>query len=264
MCSSSFAVSRIGASWNSSTEAAMRGPFINPFDANVLFQRAALSMRNPLVNPLDFTSYPREDTPNTFLRWALHRRPPANSAFQRPDADCDYNNPATFHQRILSRVETSPGTAADTWRVEVARFEAPLGTTGIIRAVEQYLALGATIYSSSAYWGNPQATSFGTWYMRIQLLTRPAPAWVSMLAPGTLTMPGVRYPEWEPSEGMWFPAGSAAAHHHHMVVPAGYMARMFFVYDGSQNDVPTVGCQLRGSLHNQYAPETKAVLRELW
>jgi hypothetical protein len=238
--------------------------FINPLsDYDSLFQAKESTYDSPIL-ATDFTG---SETDNVrFFRYAL-KRPPINPDWQRPDSDLDYTNPATIHQMVAGRSpQIHPGTGAEPWRVELARWECPYGTTGIIRAVEQYVSTlegeQKTVWSDNAHWGDPFC-GFGTWRMVIEDFTTPAPAWVSQLNPGG-PFPGIPYQDWPGSEGIWYPAGSPSANNVHLPTPAGRRIRVFWDYPGTKSLLPTVAVLLRGSIHGQFAPETKVPLRSEW
>lgn len=237
--------------------------FPSPFDRDILFQKRETIMGAPVV-ATDSTMGAERD--KSFLTWALSH-PAINPQFQRPDSDLDYSNPATIHMGVSTRLPvTHPGTGTEPWRVELARFDCPMGTTGIVRSLEQYVRsvdaqASSTTWTANQYWGDPHCVS-GVWSLRIEPMRVPAPQWVSMLTI-SIPLPGIRYTDWEPSEGVWYPAGSQSANSIHLVIPAGNRLRVFWDWPGGE-EKPTVACTLRGSLHNQYSAESRLPIRSIW
>lgn len=188
-------------------------------------------------------------------------------------------NPKSMHFRESSRGRLQhPSSVApwDEWTVELARFEVPRGAIGIVKGFEQYLAQNALgqlpgfVYTQTCRWGipgpwltglaNPIADQ-GLWSFQLWKLGQISPVWMNFLGP--VNLPGLPYTDFPQEEELWFPAGSPASQNIHLVVPGGWILRLFFRSPAQAVRIE-VAAKLKGFVQSAHSEETKKSIRSYW
>lgn len=200
-----------------------------------------------------------------FMRWVNKLPPPKNS--WQSDFDSVLAAPKTIrnHQQSIGPV-TYPGTGAESWRVELSRFTVPQKKVGIIKAYEQFLSTTTlqaveTVWSISSQWGDPRSP-IGTWFFRLSPYNGNVIPWINQLNP-IPTRPGIPYNDMPDENGIWFPLCSAASNNIHLVVPGGYILRLFWECDANIIS-PIVAGRLRGFLQSSISDESRYNIRANW
>ena len=174
-----------------------------------------------------------------------------------------------FRESSRGRVEhpeTSPTYSA--WNTELARFSVPIGKVGIIKGFEQYLAQQAEgeepafVYTQNSRWGIPgpwhtglnnPITNQGIWHFRLRRIQRRSLPWWDLIGPGTL--PDLPYTDFSSENELWWPAGCAASQNVHLIIPAGYMLRIFYTTP-AQDVRLEVACKIKGYLQSDRTDES--------
>lgn len=199
-----------------------------------------------------------------FLKWTKSLPPPVQS--WKADFDSVWSSPKSIHNYQQSiGVLTYPGTGAESWRVELSRFIVPLKQVGVIKAYEQFLSTTEvqteTVWSIATRWGDPRAP-IGTWYFRLSPYTGLDIPWVNQLNP-TVLRPGSPYNDVPDETGLWFPLGSSTSNNIHLLVPGGYVLRLFWECAATSLS-PSVGARLRGYLQSSFSVESRNAIRSYW
>jgi len=192
-------------------------------------------------------------------------------------------SPKSLHFQSHSRgKKVHDGTAGVSsafaaWTVELARFVVPRGHVGVIKGFEQYLAqqsieqLPVYIYTQNSRWGVPgpwltgvagTITDDGTWHFRLRNVGRTKPAWFEAYGP-LFAMPDLPYTDFAKEAGLWWPAGSAASQNIHLLIPAGYMLRVFYAAP-EQAVRLQVAAKLKGFIQTNRSVEMAHNLRTNW
>jgi len=173
-----------------------------------------------------------------------------------------------YHFQTRGR-QIHPSAAAPfaPWRIELARFDVPIGYVGIVRSFGQYLGIntlqGWTVLNTM---GNPFADTDagipGTWIFRLSPFHGESLPWVSVLNP-IPERPGMHYPDMPESGGIWYPAGTAAAQSVRLTVPSGYSLRVFWQSEAATVQ-PGAAVILKGQIQGAYSSRSLDVTRGQW
>lgn len=159
------------------------------------------------------------------------------------------------------------------WCVELARFAVPTGTVGVVKGFEQYLAQmeelqqPGFVYTQNARWGIPgpwhsglanEIIDPGVWNFRLHGIQRSEPAWWQAIGPSTL--PDMPYTDFSNEPGLWWPAGCASCQNIHLVVPAGFILRVFYSTPAQAVRLE-VAAKLKGFIQSDRTPESALNVR---
>jgi hypothetical protein len=211
--------------------------------------------------------YWRFELDEHFWRFALSQSP-TKEGDKLADRQSLLSHPEVLRYRQNSHgflQHPDEGPAFSPWRVELARYAVQVGQVGIIKALEQFVASTdgqtETVWTASERWGDPRVP-FGTWVYRISPFQGTEPPWVNQLNP-IPTRPGMPYTDLEPEGNLWFPVHCGSSQNIHLLVPGGYVFRVFWECDELEVR-PTVACKLRGSVQGQFSPFAEVETRAHW
>lgn len=239
-------------------------------EANKLLRRAiADNIFDPRPEAIQRWSLCKEDK-LTALMFRLERQkrqsPTTESWLQKQSS---WQLPAT-RRYVQSRFppttpSVQPNSALD-WMVEVARYPVAIGSVGIIKSLEQYVATEETVYTMSANWGNPFVLGLPiSWHLRLSPLRDVASPWVSISGASAVPdrLPGFAYDDLHRTDDIWFPAASCVCGNVHFVIPGSYFLRVVCIVAASQNAV-SVACKLAGSIQLETNSEAQYTVRTTW
>ena len=173
-----------------------------------------------------------------------------------------------FHFSTRNR-QVHPGLVAPfaPWRIELARFDVPVGYVGIIRSFGQYLAFnGLPGWTPVNAPGNPFADTDagipGNWIFRLSPFDGTTLPWLSILNP-IPELPGGHYPDGPGGGGIWFPTGSDAETTVRCTVPGGHSLRVFWEC-AAVNVQPAAAAVLKGQIQGAYSPRSVDLTRGQW
>lgn len=152
------------------------------------------------------------------------------------------------------------------WMVELARWPVPIGSIGVVKSFEQYVAQDQSIHSSSANWGNPYSmTTNIRWYLRLSPIDGVGGPWINATGGGAVSqyLPGLPYDDLSYTDDLWFPAGSSSAGNIHLPVPGGYFLRVVCIVDAPGTAV-SLSARLAGSVQAEANKDAQHVLRTSW
>lgn len=229
----------------------------NPFDEEIKGFRRAIDA-TVIFSPLWMRNKWR------FLNWATKIKPSKQS--WKSDYDSVWSAPKSIrnHQQSIGFV-TYPGTGIEDWRVELSRFAVPTGKVGIIKAYEQILETTdqtTVVWSLSEHWGDPRVPIDVTWFFRLSRYEGRTIPWVNQLNPHP-QRPGAPYTDVPDETGIWFPLGGNQSNNIHLIVPGGYVLRLFCEI-GATSFSPTVAARLRGYLQSSFSSESRFSIRSNW
>lgn len=229
----------------------------NPFDVELKGFRTAINA-SVIFSP----KWMRKNY--AFLNWTKSLRPPKKS--WQADFDSVWSAPKSIHNHQQSiGILTYPGTGAESWRVELSRFTVPQKQVGIVKAYEQFLSTvelqTETVWSLATRWGDPR-TPLGTWFFRLSQYSGITLPWINQLNPPAVH-PGIPYNDVPDETGIWFPLGSSTSNNIHLIVPGGYILRLFWECDAT-NLTPSVGARMRGYLQSSMSVESRYSIRAHW
>lgn len=244
--------------------------FFSPFNP---FDEAAKLASDTAWTPDDPTPCPdwvRGLIGRNVRDWISSKVPGYTHIPNQADYDSPLYHPHAIRYHFSSRGrQIHPGLAAPfaPWRVELARFQVPIGYVGIVRSFGQYLAFnslpGWTVLDTV---GNPFADADagipGTWIFRLSPFDGTSPPWISQLNP-IPERPGFHYADMPENGGVWYPAGTDAEQSVRLTVPSGYSLRVFW-QSTTSNVQPAVGASFKGQLQGSYSPRSLDVTRGQW
>lgn len=231
----------------------------NPFDRDMIGLKTAMDARVIFSPQWIFQKW-------NFLSWATKLPPPKIGYTQ--DFDSVLSAPKTLRYRQQTRnILEYTGTGED-WRVELARMYIERSRVGVIKSYEQFLRTEAlqteTVWSQSDHWGDPRVP-LGTWFFRLSSWDGTEIPWINELSP-VPQRPGMVYDDMPDEIGLWYPLHSNASNNIHLVVPGGYVLRVFFECNGALANTyqPHVGARLRGSIQSSFSIESQHQIRSYW
>lgn len=168
------------------------------------------------------------------------------------------------HPPVVPTVQPDP---TQNWMVELARYPVAYGSIGIIKSLEQYVSQGEELYTVSQHWGNPFVSDVPIrWYLRLSPISQLGAAWINYQGISVIEnyLPGTPYVDLARTDDIWFPAASCSAANIHLVIPGGYILRVFCMIDGSQGEAVSVACKLAGTVQLETNNEAQITLRTTW
>jgi hypothetical protein len=194
-----------------------------------------------------------------FWKWVVNRPASTRDSKRTAISQGLWSNPDTnrYLQSTLG-FYTHPDVTQN-WRIELAQFQVPNGKIGVIRAYEQFLSLNGVVLSEQ---GNPNV-GFGQWTMRLDRYNGQLPQPINQLSPPN-SLPGLPYQDYETEVGLWFPCGSCSANNIQLLVPGGFVLRVFWESGIGLLSPPTVAVKMRGSLQSPYSDRTYTMVTGSW
>lgn len=231
----------------------------NPFDRDIIGFRTAINARVIASPAWTFQKW-------NYLKWVTSLPPPKPGYKQ--DFDDVRSNPKSLRYRQQTiGIQNYPGSGED-WRIELARYYVEQSRVGIVKSYEQFLRTESlqteTVWSGSSHWGDPR-TPLGTWFFRLSSWQGQNIAWINQLNP-VPTRPDYPFEDMPDETGIWYPLHSSTSNNIHLIVPGGYVLRVFFECDGDDANtyLPSVGARLRGSIQSSFSPESRYQIRTHW
>lgn len=193
-----------------------------------------------------------------FWKWVV-KRPSMAEERSTAISQSLWENPNTNRYSQSSRGFFTHPDITQNWRIELAQFQVPRGKIGVIRAYEQFMSTNGVVLSEQ---GNPNV-DFGQWIMRLDRFYGQLPVPINQLSPPT-ALPGIPYQDYETETGLWFPAGSCSANNIQLLVPSGFVLRVFWESGLGLLSAPTVAAKVRGALQSPYSPMTRTMVTGTW